>query len=191
VNATIIQPLATSRRISGAGAAARRLVTRVALLVIVAGAGAFTVSNLMGFETLTVRSASMTGTADVGSMVVARPITAGDVRVGQIILIRRERAGVALAPVLHRVIERQVDAAGQIIIRTKGDANTAADPEPLALRGPTVTPVLIVPHLGVAVAALQTPAGWFGLVVLPIVLALSVALGRLWTSDPAPEEEHR
>jgi signal peptidase len=143
----------------------------------------------MGYETLTVRSASMTGTADVGSMVVARPIAAEDVRVGQIILIRRERAGQVLPPVLHRVIERHVDASGQIMIQTKGDANAAQDPEPLALRGTTVTPVLIVPHLGVAVAALQTPAGWFGLVILPIVLALSVALGRMWTRETADEEE--
>ena len=170
---------------------ARRLVTRVVLLVVVASLGAFAVSNLMGYETLTVRSASMTGTAGVGSMVVARPIAAADVRVGQVILIRRERAGKALAPVLHRVIERHVDASGQIMIRTKGDANTAADPERLVLRGTTVTPVLIVPHLGVAVAALQTPAGWFGLVILPVVLALSVALARMWTSNAAPEEEGR
>jgi hypothetical protein len=77
------------------------------------------------------------------------------------------------------------------MIRTKGDANTAPDPEPLALRGATVTPVLIVPHLGVVVAALQTPAGWFGLVILPIVVALSVALGRMWTSNTALEREHQ
>jgi signal peptidase len=160
-------------------------------MIMVAVGGAFAVSNLLGYQKLIVRSGSMTGTADVGSLVVARPITAENVHVGDIILIRRERNGQALAPVLHRVIKRQVDGAGQVVIRTKGDANTAPDPEPLALRGATVTPVLIVPHLGVALAALQTPVGWFGLVVFPILATMAVDLRRLWAGETKDRDEDR
>jgi hypothetical protein len=85
---------------------------------------------------------------------------------------------------MHRVIRRTVDADGQVIVRTKGDANPTADPVPYVLHGVTLTPVLVIPKLGFAIAFLRTPVGWLGLVELPLVLILTLFLFRLWTSDP-------
>ena len=189
-----LQPMASGGRAAGAARAAYLIAGRAArtavvalLLVVIALGAALAISRLMGYRTLTVQSGSMTGTADVGSVVVARSIAGSDVRVGDVIVIQRESQGAAPAPVLHRVIERRVDTSGQIVIRTQGDANPAPDPELQVLRGRTLTPVVIVPRLGRALATVQTPVGWFGLVVLPLVAAVSFSLCRLWAGEAEDE----
>lgn len=91
-----------------------------------------------------------------------------------------------MTPVLHRVIERKVDNDGQIVVRTKGDANRDPDPEPYLVGQETLTPVFVVPRIGFLLATLRSPAGWLGLVVLPAVLLLSVVLVRLWSPPDEP-----
>lgn len=172
-----------------------RIASIGVLLFIVGAMGLLALSSRMGYQNLFVRSGSMTGFAPIGSLVVARPLQAADVKVGDVILMRRQHEGRTMAPVLHRVIERNVDKDGHIVVRTKGDANPNPDPEPYVVREPTITPVVVIPRLGFALAALRTPAGWLGLVVLPAVLLLSVALVRLWSppedSGPAAAHEPR
>lgn len=167
-----------------------RIVWRIAsigaLLLIVGGMGLLALSSWMGYQNLFVRSGSMTGYAPIGSLVVARPLQAAEIKVGDVILIRRQHEGRVMAPVLHRVIERNADKDGQTVVRTKGDANPDPDPEPYVVREPTITPVVVIPRFGFALAALRTPAGWLGLVVLPAVLLLSMALVNLWSQPEEP-----
>lgn len=171
-------PLLKAWRVAGAGA----------LLAAVGAVALLALSSRMGFQSLFVRSGSMTGYAPIGSLVVARPIQPADVKVGDVILMRRQHEGRILAPVLHRVIQRDVDQEGQIVVRTKGDANPDPDLEPYVVRKPTITPVLVVPRAGYVLAALRTPAGWLGFVVLPCVLLLSVILVNLW-STPGGQDD--
>ena len=125
----------------------------------------------------------MTGTADIGSVVLARPLEPSAVEPGDIIVMQLRENGVVHPPVLHRVIERRIDEAGEVVVRTKGDANESADPNPYVLRGKTATPVVVVPRVGFIVSVLQKPAGWFGVVVLPTVLFAAAYLCRLWGSE--------
>jgi signal peptidase len=154
------------------------------VVALVALIGVMAVPSLFGYRTLVVRSGSMTGTASIGSAVVSRPLAADAVDVGDIVVIQRQdHSGALLAPVLHRVIERTVDGEGQVIVRTKGDANPTPDPVPYVLRGATLTPVLVIPKVGFAIAFLRTPLGWLALVEIPVVLFVTLFLFRLWTSD--------
>lgn len=162
---------------------AGRVVGGGVLLVILGGMGLLAVSSRLGYQNLFVRSGSMTGFASIGSLVVAQPLQASDVEVGDVILLHRQHEGRPMAPVLHRVIERSVGEDGAITVRTKGDANPDPDPEPYPLPSSTITPVLVVPGLGYVLATLRSPAGWLGLIVLPAVLLLSVVLVRLWSPD--------
>jgi len=159
-----------------------RIIAKVALVVMVGLIGLLAVSRVAGYKTLIVRSGSMTGTADIGSVVIARSLDARAVEVGDVILMQRREDGVVHPPVLHRVIESSIDA-GDVVVRTKGDANESADPDPFVLRGTTVTPVLVIPRVGFAVSLLQKPAGWFGVVILPTVLFAAAFLNRIWRSD--------
>lgn len=159
-----------------------RVASVAALIAIVGVLALLTASHALGYRTLVVRSGSMSGTADTGSVVIARPIAATDVEVGNVILIQRtSEGGELLAPVLHRVTDRRLDENGELVVQTKGDANPAPDPEPYALRGTTVTPVAVIPQLGFAVATVQTPVGWIAFVIIPLVLAAGLYLVRLWS----------
>ena len=156
----------------------RAMATGV-LMVLVAILALATMPRVLGYRTLTVQSASMTGTASVGSLVVARPLSANEVKVGDVVLVRRETDGVAAAPVLHRVIERR-DRDGQVVVRTKGDANARPDPTPYVLTGDTMTPALVVPQVGRWLAFARTPLGWTAIVAIPATLLLWLQLKSIW-----------
>ena len=188
MTAISVQLMATGGGVAGVGKAAKWVLVSATVLLMLAVGGALAFGKAMGYQTLIVRSGSMTGTADVGSLVVARSIAAEDVKVGDVILLKRPADGHSLPPVLHRVIERNIDDYGEIVIRTKGDANATPDPNPVVLRGKTVTPVAIVPHLGLALAATQTRLGWFGLVILPFVVAIGLAIRRVWATETEDRE---
>jgi signal peptidase I len=178
------QPEADGRsRFSAIARRAWHVITTSALLGLVAALAALAFVFAFGGQVLIVRSGSMTGTASIGSGVVVRPHQAVDVAVGDVIVIQRQRDGQSLAPVLHRVIERHLDD-GEVVVRTKGDANLMPDPNPYVLRGPTLTSVLVVPGIGFALAMLRTPAVWFGVVLLPIIVFVALALVRLWRPYP-------
>ena len=195
-------PAATSgpgahRRASAAGerrrAGGSRLITLLLVLVVIFF-GLLALVRLFGYGTLVVRSGSMAETAPVGSVVVARPLDAGDVRVGDVILVRREGAA-ASAPVLHRVVSL-THRDGEPVVTTKGDSNATVDPTPYLLRGTTMTPVLAVPYVGRVFAAARTPLGWTLLIAIPATALLWVQLRAIWLTPrrragtPTPTSEH-
>lgn len=149
------------------------------LVVIVLCLALLALPRLLGYGTLVVRSGSMAETAPVGSLVVARPLNTRDVRVGDVILVRREGA-TASAPVLHRVVTL-THRSGEVVVTTKGDSNATPDPTPYLLRGRTMTPVLAVPYLGRVFAAVHTRLGWMLLIGLPATVLLWVQLRTIWS----------
>jgi len=172
------------RRVTRAAGRIAKAVGVAALVLASVGLlGVLVASQAAGYRTLVVRSGSMTGTADVGSLVIARPIEPEAVDPGDIILMQRQVEGVALEPVLHRVVEVHIDDDGQVVVRTKGDASSAVDPEPYILRGTVVTPVLVIERVGLVVGVIQKPAGWLGLVVLPMSLVTAAVLYRVWRPE--------
>lgn len=156
----------------------------VLVLAIVLFLALLALPRLFGYGTLVVRSGSMEQTAPVGSLVVARPLDPRDVRVGDVILVRREGATES-TPVLHRV-SSLTHRAGEVVVTTKGDSNAAPDPTPYLLRGKTMTPVLSVPHLGRAFAFVRSPLGWVLLIGLPATVLLCVQLRTIWS----PRRQH-
>jgi signal peptidase len=163
--------------------AIRRAASLLAVVTLLSALGLLAIPGLIGFRSLLVRTGSMTGTASVGSVVIAREVPVADIAVGDVILIQRSRDGRALPPVLHRVVERNVDEFLRIVVRTKGDANEAVDPQPYVLQGTTFTPTVIVPHVGYALAFVRTPVGWFGAVILPLLVGTALWIRALWRDD--------
>jgi signal peptidase I len=163
----------------------RRVASRLLTALIVAAVlflALLSLPRLVGYGTLVVRSGSMEQTAPVGSLVVARPLEAADVRVGDVILVRRDGPAES-APVLHRVVSL-IHRGAEIEVTTKGDSNAAPDRTPFLLRGPTMTPVLAVPHVGQAFDFVRSPLGWTGLIALPATALLCAQLRTIWL--PAP-----
>lgn len=130
-----------------------------------------------------VLSGSMRPAWHAGDVLVTTPQAAREVRVGQAISFNAPVDG--RPSVTHRVIE-VLERGPHPVVRTKGDANDAADPwGPVRLTGDTVGVVRgRVPRLGWALQALngRVAALLTGLVA-PLLL-LVLALRQIWR-DPA------
>jgi signal peptidase len=137
------------------------------------------------YRTETVLSGSMRPYFSPGDLVVVTPEPLREVRVGQVISYR--------VPVgdhhvqTHRVIA-VVRGGDNPLVRTKGDANTAADPWVAKLHGTTAWRVrTVVPKAGWAIVELRSPLVRRLLVFgAPLLLAL-LGLARIWRA-PAPNE---
>lgn len=179
----IAQPAAASRRAGKGrhrrlGGTVRRVGSTLVTLAFAGMLAAVIVPALAGWKPYLVESGSMGEAVPVGSLTVMRPLAANSVKVGDVILLRRGNG----TAVLHRVIERSA-ADGQVSVRTKGDANQAADPESYPVPTTTLRPAVILPKVGYAIPALRSAVGRCALVALAGLLLIVAALRR----RPAPD----
>lgn len=102
-----------------------------AVLIVVLGAGLALVAlpRLTGWVPLTVTSGSMTPTYPVGSQVVVEPLDhpggIDEVSVGDVVTFMPHPDDPSL--VTHRVVGIGSTTGGEVVLTTRGDANTATD----------------------------------------------------------------
>lgn len=158
-----------------------RRVAKAAVLALLAtmaiSLAAFLVPPLFGHKTLLVRGDSMGRGYPIGSLTVARTVSADDVGVGDVIFIEKK----GRAPVLHRVTAVH-DSGGGIAVETKGDANKTADADRYRLPDEVPVATYHLPYLGYLVAWVGTPAGWIALVVVPASLLSASLLVQIWSA---------
>jgi signal peptidase I len=176
--------------------AGRRVLSVVTTVILLVTCGV-AILSVVGIATnkiriVTVLTGSMTPGIPIDTLVVAAPVTAQDVTVGQVIVFMPPAAFTTpgARPMVHRVASIAT-VKGVLEIRTKGDANAAVDPWILdANRTTLFTPVLESPAAGKATGALGT-YGLPALGILVIVVLCSTVLRRIWTATddqrPAPE----
>lgn len=156
------------RRLGG-GVATLVVVGLVAVAVAVAVVPAAT-----GSAALTVLSGSMVPTLPVGSLVVSRPVPADAVAVGDVVsFVDRDPATGESRTVTHRV----VGVAPGPVFSTRGDANPAPDPHPVAAGDLIGRLWYHLPWVGGAAGFLRTGPGLVvggGAVLLLIGLSLLV-----------------
>lgn len=132
------------RRSSGAVTyvAAWSLITLLGAVIV----GTVLVPRIAGATPYVIATGSMKPTLAPGTMVVTRPIAAASVRIGTVVTYQLVSGEPAV--VTHRVVGQGITAAGAVVFRTKGDANTANDPgwvRPEQIRGARW---YAVPYLG-------------------------------------------
>jgi signal peptidase len=159
--------LAGFRRVCTAGLQALTLAT--AGLFLMATAPAFA-----GFHAITVAGGSMGDALPVGSVAVTRTVSAGDVRVGDVIAFRRSESA---APTLHRVVAIE-EREGRRVATTRGDANATDDYEPLALERSGERVLYYVPWAGYLFALARSGASRLLIAGLAAVLAARIVLSR-------------
>jgi signal peptidase len=161
------------RRITPGSVAATTLV-----VVAVAALAVPLLGTLTGrWRLQPVLSGSMAPGIPTGSLVLATPAPASSVRVGDVVIFRAPLSGHRLTA--HRVIA--VVAHGRRpVIRTKGDANTAADPWQARIEGGRIWIVRRdVPLLGYVTVFTQST--WpFLILVLGIGAIVIHALRWIW-----------
>lgn len=114
-----------------------------------------------------------------GSLVLARWVPAGDVRPGDVVLVQEDGPHGPSQPKIHRIISLET-SGGQVLARTRGDANAAADPRQFVLPARVLSPAYDIPYAGFFLAFIKTAQGWLLFVAIPgTVLCLS-ALHEIW-----------
>ena len=155
----------------------------IALVILGAAIGLGVARFGMHVSTTAVLTGSMRPTFGPGDAVITRPIAAGDVRPGMVILATPRGEPAAYA---HRVTAVQHNG-GAIVVRTRGDANPAAD-DWQDLFAPTSTvPQVVgsVPKLGYLIEAAHGrtaqrnvgPVAVAGLLVTLLASALVLVAG--------------
>ncbi|MEA2428733.1 MAG: signal peptidase [Thermoleophilaceae bacterium] len=145
----------------------------LALLVLVAVSALMLVPALLGYDRYVVTGGSMGGAIPRGSIVYEERVPVSQLRPGDVI---------TYTPPGHtgRVTHRIAAIGPGGVVRTKGDANAAADPGRFPLRGPVQAVARFhVPVAGYAFAALGIR--WVRMLVigLPALLVAVTALGGL------------
>lgn len=137
-----------SRR-TGAVTTVLALLSVAAFLVIAIG------PRIFAYRTVTELSGSMSPGIRTGDLLVDVAGPASAVRAGQVISFKAPTPGHPV--VTHRVIEVQ-HRNGHVLVRTKGDANNAADPWLARIDDQTVWRVrMVVPLVGTVIRALHRP----------------------------------
>ena len=128
--------------------------------------------SVFGYAALVIISDSMSGTLDVGDLIIIRQCSA--YAVGDIITFQPSAGDL---PVTHRVVGEAGDR-----LKTKGDCNAAADTDPVSRSQVYGKVVSVIPGAGLFFEWLKTGEGMFSLIMLYTVLgAWLVSLG--WTSS--------
>ena len=157
-------------------------IAGVAITVAAVGLAALLlVPALLGYQRYSILSGSMTGTYDTGSLVYAKPVPVADLEEGDVITYEPP-AGAGPTPlVTHRIVSIELDAVGRRVLRTKGDANAAADPWTFTLRGDKQPrAVFAVPYAGRVAMALSDRGIRMALIGGPaILIALLVIAGMV------------
>ncbi|GGK33392.1 hypothetical protein GCM10010124_27670 [Pilimelia terevasa] len=143
-----------------------------------------------------VLSGSMEPTIPTHALVVAVPVAADHVRVGDVIMFQRPDATAGAPSVMHRVVER-FTRDGASLAHTRGDANSGNDPWTLDLNRSALYRVnASVPRLGAlyqglhrSVSDLGAARLWGGIALMLVAGAVaSRLLRRRATVETAPAE---
>lgn len=135
--------------------------------------GAVAAMWLTGTRPVVVQSGSMAPTYPMRSVVLTHRVDAGDIRPDDVVAVSLPGG----RRVLHRVLDVARGSDGELVVRTKGDANHSADAEPVTLA--TDEEVwragAHLPGIGGIATSMRTPVA--GIVLALIVLG-PIALGR-------------
>lgn len=144
--------------------------------------------RVLGYQTSTMLTGSMSPLINPGDVVVTVPTAVKDLKVGDIITYHIPVDDQRVET--HRIIDLAVNSQGTATVRTKGDANNGADPWTATLAGGQVDrQVFTVPYLGNAIRVLRDP------VVLKVLMygapaALVVmVLASIWRKKPAGDSD--
>lgn len=151
-------------------------ITALLVIAVIALAGWFVFASSTGATLITFRTGSMAPTMPQGALAVSLPVTADEIRVGDVITVQR---GSGELPVTHRIIEIR-DAphgahSGARELVMQGDDNEHPDMLPYTVTDARRV-VFALPVLGTALMLAQSPIG-MGVMTL---LAAALVVWAFW-----------
>ena len=137
--------------------------------------------HLLGYRTSTMLTGSMAPGIEPGDVVVTVPKPATDLEVGDVITYQIPVEDHRVET--HRVTEVK-HQGGEVVFRTKGDANDNDDPWTATVQGDTVWQVRgVVPEAGNAIRVLRSPAVQHGVLWVALGGLLLLGLTSIWRTE--------
>ena len=118
------------------------------------------VPSVFGYSALTVKTGSMSGTIEIGDLIIIKDT--GDYEIGDIVTFLQKSDSI---PTTHRIIDSRED--GSFI--TKGDANNVQDALPVSKDIILGEVVKVLPEVGLFAERIQSE-GWIYIVALLVIL---------------------
>ena len=118
------------------------------------------VPSVFGYSALTVKTGSMSGTIEIGDLIIIKDT--GDYEIGDIVTFLQKGDSI---PTTHRIIDSRED--GSFI--TKGDANNVQDALPVSKDNIFGEVVKVLPEVGLFAERVQSE-GWIYIVALLVIL---------------------
>lgn len=135
---------------------------------------------LMGWRPYTVLTGSMRPVIAPGDVVMARPVNASTIKIGDVVTFNDATRGGAV--VTHRVVSL-IPAEGRVDVETRGDANTGSERWSVPADGSVGLVVFVIPKVGHVGQALRRPLGILIAVVLPVLAIGALTVRKIWTSQ--------
>jgi signal peptidase len=115
---------------------------------------------LPGYGLYLVRSESMTGTVNMGDLIITGPVNGDEVKEGQIITFEWN----------NQLVTHRVYSISETGISTKGDA--VEDPDPWTVKPADIkgTYLFKIPYVGYFTRFVQTKVGWIITIIVPALV---------------------
>ena len=136
------------------------------------------VPTLGGYSFMRTLTGSMEPAISVHSFLVTQDVDPESLQVGDIITFRSTEPNLEGALNTHR-INSVYEENGQLMFRTKGDANAVEDSEPVVAVNVVGKVVFVSAALGIVVSLFANPLVFLLLVVVPLVVLLGFELANL------------
>jgi signal peptidase len=138
------------------------------------------VALAFGLTAIVFKTGSMAPTIPTGSLAITRPITAADIRIGEVVTV--PVPGQVL-PVTHRVVSVSADpgSSNSRVLVLKGDDNRTPDQIPYTVSKAKIV-IFSVPVVGTILSLLRTPL-YLGATVL---LVAGLLFWAFWPDKNAP-----
>lgn len=144
-------------------------LTGAAVLALLALAGLMVFPTVVGWQGVVVLSGSMEPTLKTGGIAFVEPVDTSTIKAGDVITYTHpERAN---SQITHRVVE-VFEESGFLRFRTKGDANTDIDQEPVPESAVVGKVQLTVPYVGRLVQSLRDRETYYIFVGIPASLLI-------------------
>ena len=122
------------------------VMTAVLLFVVAIAAAAIVVPAATGSTALTVLTSSMEPSLPPGTLVIIRPTAPEGIEPGMVMTYQLKSGEDVV--VTHRVMQQVIDASGERVFTTQGDANPSPDPQPVREVQVRGTLWYAIPYLG-------------------------------------------
>ena len=136
------------------------------------------VPTLGGYSFMRTLTGSMEPAIPVHSFLITDDVDPESLQVGDIITFRSTEPNLEGALNTHRITS-VYEENGQLMFRTKGDANAVEDSEPVAAVNVVGKVVFVSAALGIVVSLFANPLVFLLLIVVPLVLLLGFEFAKL------------